>query len=66
MAETNTVVHIGENSPEQIAYKLLERVASVEQKLMYATKQPGESQVADRKWILDTFSECLTAAKGNR
>lgn len=66
MADTNTVVHIGENSPEQVAYKLLERVASVENKLLYFTKQPDGSQVADRQWILDAYSECLAAVKGFR
>ena len=28
----NTVVHIGENSPEQVAFKLMEKVANAEDK----------------------------------
>jgi hypothetical protein len=37
MADTNTVVHIGENSPEQV--------------------------VVDRKWLLDTYAECLRTVR---
>lgn len=61
MAE-NTVVHIGENSPEQVAFKLMQEVASVEGKDMFSHgKTP-----ADRKWILDTYTECLRAVRGFR
>lgn len=56
------VVHIGENSPEKIAYKLLENVASVERKALHHTEH-REYTVADRKWILDTYAECLEAVK---
>jgi hypothetical protein len=47
----DTVVHIGENSPEQVAFKLFHEVASAE---------AGRAQI-DRKWILDTYAECLMA-----
>jgi hypothetical protein len=50
----NSVVHIGENSPEYVAYRLLKDIARV------------EDGSKDRKWILDTFAECLHAAKGYR
>jgi hypothetical protein len=30
VADANTVVHIGENSPEQVAYKLLTDIANAE------------------------------------
>ena len=47
------VVHIGENSPEKIAYKLMENVLySIEQK---------SSEDLDRKTYLDTYAECLLA-----
>ena len=59
------VVYVGENSPEQIAYKLMGHIAEVEKKV-FRTAELGNSTVAGRKWILDTYSECLAAAKGLR
>ena len=56
MAE-NTTVHIGENSPQQVAYKLLEIIASNEGKTL---RYDGDKASADRKWLLDTYAECLT------
>lgn len=52
-----TVVHMGENSPEHVAYTLFEHVARVEGMVLV------KGGVADRKWILDTYSECLIAVK---
>lgn len=54
------VVHIGENSPEQVAFRLLERVASVEGIYLHGSK---DGKVADRKWILDTYAECIYAVR---
>jgi hypothetical protein len=63
MADTsNTVVHIAENSPEQVALKLLEKVAAVEKRQFYGH---GDNP-ADRKWILETYDECLKVVKGYR
>jgi hypothetical protein len=59
MADAPPVVHIGENSPEQIAYRLMHDVANVEKRQLYS----HGDQPADRKWILDTFAECLNAVK---
>lgn len=53
------VVHIGENSPEQVALKV---IARVEQREFYA----GRGNPADRKYILDTYAECLHAVRGYR
>lgn len=53
------VVHIGENSPEQVAYKLMIDLRSIENRY-------PEHQQADRKWLLDTYAECLEAVKGHR
>jgi hypothetical protein len=64
MAETAPVVHIGENSPEQIAYKLLETIASNEKKTLHWSV--GSTATADRKWLLDTYAECLVAVSGER
>lgn len=52
-----TVVHLGENSPEHVAYVLFEQVAQVEGKVLVKNGGP------DRKWILDTYAECLLAVK---
>jgi len=48
--------------PESVAYALLLAVAASEEKLNPETK----AIQADRKWILDTFAECLDATSGKR
>lgn len=64
MADPAAVVHIGENSPEQVAPKLLGVVALTEGKDVPGICA-GDNKV-DRKWILDTYAECLMAVKGFR
>lgn len=64
MADTNTTVHIGENSPEQVAFKLMERIASVESKLISSPNASGGWSVADRKWILQAYHEALLVVRG--
>ncbi len=56
------VVHIGENSPEHVAYRLLRDVAWAEG----MAKSTGHMFETDRKWILDTYAECLGAVKSGR
>jgi hypothetical protein len=46
---------------EGIAYQLLLDIAKVEKKFTYAAIAN-----ADRKWILDTYVECLDAVTGKR
>lgn len=55
-------VHIGENSPEEVAYKLLVCIAKYEKKTMYGPFIAS----ADRTWLLDTYAECLETVKGHR
>lgn len=57
------VVHIGENSPEEVAYRLMKTIASNEGKTI---NPMGNNISADRKWILDTYAECLDAVRGSR
>jgi hypothetical protein len=58
MAET-AVVHIGENSPEEVAYKLMTTIANLEGRELYGHgKNP-----ADRKWLLTTYGECVSAVR---
>ena len=44
------IVHIGENSPEQVAFKLMEIVAHLEGKVL-KTSAHGSAN-ADRAWLL--------------
>lgn len=64
------VVHIGENSPQKVALELLEKIAAVEQRAFTQPDPhnpfiPGWTS-ADRKWILDTYAECLQATLDQR
>ncbi|WP_316158502.1 MULTISPECIES: hypothetical protein [unclassified Bradyrhizobium] len=56
------VVHIGENSPEEVAFKLLRVIGAAEGKAL-ASPTPQ----ADREWILKTYAQCLLTvnAPGN-
>lgn len=56
------VVHIGENSPEQVAYRLTRDIMIAENRQL---GEGGKARV-DRKWLLDTYGECLQAVKGYR
>jgi hypothetical protein len=57
------------DSPEQVAYKLLETIADVERKLLRFAierdRSPGWT-IADKEWILGTYADCLRAVKGRR
>jgi hypothetical protein len=55
------VVHIGENSPEQVAYRLLEHVAAAEG--FHLRRSPSELKLPDRKWLLETYAACINAVK---
>lgn len=57
----DAVVHIGENSREQVAFKLLRLIAYVEGKSI-ESGYTGEK--ADRKYILSTYHECFNAVIG--
>lgn len=55
----NTTVHIGENSPEQVAFKLLGIIANVEGRDFYS----HGSNPADREYLLKTYAQCLQTVK---
>lgn len=61
MADQPTVVRIGENSPEQVAYKLLQEIAKCENVVFYSNAR--ESRTATRKWILTTCGQCLRTVR---
>lgn len=52
-------VHIGENSPEYIAYRLMLNIASCEERTLHSG-----AKAADREYILTTYQQCLRAVKG--
>lgn len=62
MSDTAAARLSGE-SPEQVAYKLMLLVGSVENKIT-GTGMPNGN--ATRKWLLDTYAECLHATRGFR
>jgi hypothetical protein len=64
MAES-TIVHIGENSLEHVARQLLHEVMTAERKTTGKGGADGWTQ-ADRKYLLDTYAECLRATRGLR
>lgn len=52
---------INGDSPEAVALRLLELVAKTEKKTFVADMS---NQVnTDRKWILDTYAECMLAVR---
>jgi hypothetical protein len=57
------VAPTGENSPEQIAYRLMHEVATVERITIGAGDLQPKWTRAGRAWILDTYQECLYAVK---
>lgn len=63
MVDAAPVVHFGENSAEEVAFKLMFNVAVAEGKQFTraADIQYISSGNVDRKWILDTYAECLRA-----
>lgn len=52
------VVHLGGYSREQVAYMLMERIAHSEKKSLH-----GAGIAPDRKWILETYAECLATVQ---
>ena len=59
-------VSFGENTPEFVAYLLMEDIASAEKKGLRVEGGKTTKPLADRKWILDTYAECRTAVVGGR
>jgi hypothetical protein len=59
-----TVLHIGENSPEHVAFKLMEIIAAAESKELRSVVA-GPPKI-DRTWLLDTYAECLRVTRGLR
>ena len=60
MADSAPVVHIGENSPEYVAFKLMLLIGDVEARETYGH---GEHPM-DREWILKTYDQCRDVVNG--
>lgn len=58
------VLHIGDGSPEQIAFRLLMIIGQSEGKSLDASGYAKPD--VTRKWLLDTYAECLDATRGSR
>lgn len=58
-----SVLQAGENSPEHVAYRLMECIADVEG---MSLSKSGKEKLATRKWILDAYAESLDAVRANR
>jgi hypothetical protein len=57
----NTTVHIGENSPEYIAFRLLQQIAHAEDTTLWGV---AGNKKPNRDYILTTYEECLHVVKG--
>lgn len=58
MDKGGATLHIGENTPEQVAYRLLVDIANMESKNF-----SGGEHCAGRKWLLDTYAECVSTVR---
>jgi hypothetical protein len=52
----------GEDTPEHMAYRLFLHVADLETKNLHGDPSRDRT-IADRKWVLDTYAECLRAVR---
>ena len=55
---------VQKTSAEKVALDLLERVAFIEWKRIGRDQE--YRRATDREWLLNTYAECLEAAKGRR
>jgi hypothetical protein len=58
---SDKVIHVGENSPEQIAWRLLQAIASNEGKTTQTSMSGGAT--ANRDWLLSTYAECIRVVR---
>jgi hypothetical protein len=60
MADTAPIVHVGENSPEEVAFKLMREIAMAENKSLRGAVAGDKP---NRNWILDTYAQCLSVVR---
>lgn len=56
------VVHIGENSPEHVAYRLMQDIMRAEMRTL-SQRPDADWEHADRAYLLDLYAECLNAVR---
>ena len=55
---STSILHIGENSPEQVAYKLMRDIGQAEGYfLVHSSPKPS------REWMIKTYCACLNAVR---
>lgn len=54
------IINLGENSAEHVAFKLMNLVATAENKTLH-----GPDHNASREWIIKTYIMCRTAVAGH-
>jgi hypothetical protein len=59
MTDETMIRIFGENSPEQIAYKLMHDIAKCEGKKLSGNGNWN----ASREWVLGTFAQCLMTVR---
>lgn len=59
----NNVVHIGENSPQQVAYKLMQDIMHAEKRSISSEGNNGW-QRTDRAYMLKLYYDCARATSG--
>lgn len=59
-------VSAGDNSPEEIAFKLMHEIAEVERIAIHSGELDPRWTRAGRAWILNTYQECLFAVRNPR
>jgi hypothetical protein len=64
-ADLNMIVPAGPTTQEGAALTLLQIIANCEGK-SFSHAAPKEGETVDRAWVLDTFTECLKAARYQR
>jgi hypothetical protein len=57
----STTVHMGENSPEHVAFRLMTLIGNCEGKNFNRNASTGN--LADRDWVLRTYAKCLYTVK---
>jgi hypothetical protein len=57
---TSRALELAGDSPELVAFALLRYLAQIEQ------ASEGDRGDFDRTWLLDAYSECLRAVRGDR
>ena len=57
------VVHIGENSPEEVALKLF-RLIAVNEGKPSPTMMAAKGETFDREYVLKTYRSCIAAVRG--